>query len=154
MISSDSAKCTLAARLFLRKIEKVPGDFHHAGVFIHDHHAAGPHHCTGFCKRIKINGCIQKIFVKASAGRSTDLDGFEFFVVRNTAAYIKYEGSQRHPHGNFHQTWMNDISHNGKYCGSGTVLRTDASVPGRTMIQYGRNRRQGFDVIDHRRLVP
>ena len=148
MIGSDSAECTLAAGFLLGEIEKIPRNFHHAGILVHDHHAAGSHHGTGLCERIEINGRIQKILAQTAAGRPPDLNRFEFFIIRDAAADVKYQGSQRHPHGYFHQSGMDHVSDNGKNCGSGAVLGADASVPGCAMGQYGRNGSQGFYIVD------
>ncbi len=111
MTGPNPAEGAFPAGLLLGKIEKVACDVHHAAVRIHDHDPPGPHHGTGCCQRIEVDGRIQQGLRQAAARRPPDLNGFEGFLVGNSAADVENQGPQSHPHGYLHQTGMHHIPH-------------------------------------------
>ena len=69
------------------------------------------------------------LFRKASAGRTADLNGFEFLAVFDSAADIVHNLSQGRPHRHFDQSRIDDIACQGKGLCSGAALCTDGFEP-------------------------
>jgi hypothetical protein len=60
---------TLAARFIREKFDEVSGNIHHAGVLIHDDHAAGTHHGACLGEFIKAHFQVQQFLRDAASGR-------------------------------------------------------------------------------------
>ena len=93
----------LAAGFPLGEAHEEPGDFHHAGVLPHDHHAAGADDGVVFLHGVKVQRNVQMFFRQTAAGGAADLHGLEFRAVLQSAAHVEDDLTQGRTHGNFDQ---------------------------------------------------
>src|SRR5207248_2339436 len=88
LLGSFAARKALSAGLFFQELHEIAGEIDHAGVFIHDHHAARAHHRTCRSKSFVIDGKIDHAGRNAAAGGAADLNGFQLFAFGYAAADV------------------------------------------------------------------
>ena len=72
----------LAAGLVAEEIQEILGDIDHAGLLVHDDHAARAHDRAGLGQALVIDGQVEHLLGQAAARRAAGLDGLERLVRR------------------------------------------------------------------------
>jgi hypothetical protein len=90
-LGADSAVGAFSAGFLGCEVKEVSSHIHHTGIFIHDNHTAGSDDGSGFVDFFIVYQGVNQFHGDTSAGRSTHLDGLEFFVVLDAATDVKYD---------------------------------------------------------------
>src|SRR5512139_347120 len=154
MAGTDSAEGALAAGFLLGKVEEIAGHVHHAGIFVHYHHAAGAHHRSRLSQRIKVDWRVEEAFWETAAGGASDLHRLKGLLVGDSAAYVENERPETCSHGNLYKSGVPDVSDHRKNRGTGTARGADGSKPRSTLLDNRGQRRQCLDVVHHGRSTP
>src|SRR5207248_1390216 len=109
---SFAAGNTPAARFVRIEMHDAPRHIHHAGVFVHHHHAAGTHHAASFGDAVVIHGKIDFVGSHQRAGAAAGNHRFQLFAVRNSAGHFIDEFFHVHAKRNFVNAGLVDMSSN------------------------------------------
>ena len=150
-----------AARFLCQEGDEVPGDVHHAGLIVHDDHAARTHHGSRFGQAVEIDRHVEVRFGQTAAGGAARLHGLEFAAARNAAADVEDDLAQRDSHRDFDQAGVVDFSHHRENLGPAAsvpwVVRNIAGAhraePLRSAVDDQRNVGPGLDVVEVGRAV-
>ena len=117
----------LAAGLVFQEVEEVAGDVHHAGVLVHDDHAAGAHHrAQPSVSSSKSTGRSRSCSGMQPPGRPAGLHGLERFLLRDAAADVEDDLAQGHAHRHLDQAGVLHLADQREDLGALAVLRADA----------------------------
>ena len=145
---------TFAAGFFSEKINKIPCNINHAGIFIQNNHSAGTHHGAGLGQFIKPHLQIQLLFGNTSSGRTSCLHCLKFFTSWNAAADFIDNIMQGHAHGYLNKTGIINFPNKGKNLCPLACFCADFIKPVSAIINYKRYIRPCFNIIQNRRLLP
>src|SRR3972149_3018287 len=142
------------ARFVFEELEEVPGYIDHAGIFIHDYQAAGPHDRTDFGELLIINRKTQTRSRDAAAGRPTCLNSFEFLVARDPTADIEHDLPQCNTHRNLNKPRILDLPDHGEHLCALAGLGSDAGEPLAALIEYLGHIGPRLNIVDICRSAP
>ena len=120
---------TFTAGLFTAEVHEETSNLYHAGILTHNNKSAGTDDGSNFLDGIEVKRKIQMIFRQTAAGRTADLDGFEFSAILQAAADIINDLSQRGSEWNLDQTGTVDGAGKRECLGAGAALGADTGVP-------------------------
>src|SRR5260221_1692886 len=129
------------------------GHVHHAGVFVHDHHAAGAHHAANLGDRVVVHCHVDLGSGEQRAGAAAGNHGFEFFAVGYAAGHIVNELFHVHAEWNFVDARLVDVTGDAEQASSAVSRRAAIGVSVAAFANDGRHGAEGFDVIDHGRTA-
>src|SRR5437016_5114848 len=100
------------------KMHDTARHVHHAGVFVHHHHAAGAHHAAGLGNRVVIHWQVDLVGGHQRAGTAAGNDRFQFLAVGNTASHFVDELFHVHAQRNFINAGLVYVSGNAEQPGA------------------------------------
>src|ERR1700722_7274237 len=127
-----------------------PGHVDHAGVFVHDHYAAGTEHGADFGDGIIIHGHVGFRGGEHRARAASGNDRLQFFAVADTAANILDQTLHRKAHRQLVNPGLIDVPGNREHAGSSVFRSAQPGIPFAALEDNGRPRTERFDVVDHR----
>src|SRR6266436_1153077 len=151
--SAFTARNAPAARFVRVKMHDAARHVHHAGVFVHDHHAAGAHHAAGFGDRIVVHGQIDFVGAHQWAGTATRNNGFKLFAVGNAAGHFVDELFHVHAQRNFINAGLVDVAGYAEQARTAIFRSAAIGVSFAAFADDGRNGTESFNVIDDGRAA-
>src|SRR6266849_3196283 len=142
-----------AAGLVRVEMHDAPRHVHHAGVFVHDHHAAGPEHGAGFGDGIVVHGKVDLGRAHQRAGAAAGNHGLELLAAWNAAGDFIDELLHVHAERNFVNAGLIDVAGDAKHARAAVPRRAAAGVFLAALENNGRNSAERFDVINDRRAA-
>ncbi len=124
-----TARQAFAAGLALEEGGVIAGHVHHAGLIVHDNHAAGTHHRAGFCQFVEVHRQVEQAFRNNAAGRTAGLYRLEFTALGNAAADIEDDFAERRAHRDFDQPGIGNVADEREYLGAFAACGTYLAVP-------------------------
>ncbi|VTR63828.1 hypothetical protein DESC_100024 [Desulfosarcina cetonica] len=143
-----------AAGFLAQKVQEGAGHLHHAGVFVQNQHAAGPHGGAETGEGVKIQGRVQEVLGNAAAHGTAEVHRLELLVSRNAAADIEDDLPQRGSHGHFHHGRVLDMAGDRDQLGPFAFLRANAGVPCVALVDDQGHVGPGFHVVQVTGFVP
>ena len=128
-LRSDSARTAFPAGFSLSESHEEFRNIDHTGALVHNNQTAGTDDRIVFLNLVKIKRNVQILFYETSAGRSTDLNTFEFTAALETASDIINDGTECGSHRNFDKTGIVYVTGKCECLGSRASFCTNASVP-------------------------
>ena len=141
-------------KLLPKEIREVLGDVHHARVLVHDDHAAGAHHRTGFRQAVEIDGQVGQRRGDAATGRASGLNGLQGLVVLHSPADVFNNLPQSDAHGDFHQPGVLALTDHREDLGPLAALAPDGGVFLRPHLHDDRHVGPRLDVVQSGRTFP
>ncbi len=119
------ARKALSAGLVLQEVHEVLGHVHHAGVFVHDDHAARSHDGACFHEAVVVDGQVEHPRRDAASGRPARLDGLDLRAARRPAADVVNHLRDLDAERDLHQSGVLDLSHQGEDLGARVSRHAD-----------------------------
>src|SRR6266852_6201113 len=144
---------TPAAGLVRVEMHDAPRHVHHAGVFVHDHHAAGPEHGAGFGDGIVVHGKVDLGRAHQRAGAAAGNHGLELLAAWNAAGDFVDELLHVHAERDFVNAGLIDVAGDAKHARAAVSRCAAAGVFFTALENDGRNGAERLDVIDDGRAA-
>ncbi len=148
-----SAGETFAAGFILQKIHKIFGDVNHAGIFIHNNHAARTHNRAGIGQAFVINGQIKHIGRNTSPGRSACLNRLYLSLAYRAATDIVDNFLDSHSHWYFDKAGILDFANQTEYLRAAIAWGTYIRKLLGSKSEDKRNVRPGLNVVNRCRFA-
>src|SRR6266851_2192660 len=137
-----------AAGLVRVEMHDAAGHVHHAGVFVHNHHAAGAEHGAGLGDGIVVHWNVDLGRAHQRAGAAARNDSFQFLAVGNAAGSFVDELLHVHPERDFVNARLTDVSGNAQHARAAVPGRAAAGVFLAAFENNGRHSAKRFNVVD------
>ncbi len=147
-LRSLAAGEALAARLVLEEAHEVLGDVHHAGVLVHDDHAARTHDRPGLPQAVEVDGKIEALGRYATTRRAAGLHGLDFRPGGGAAADVVDHLAEGHPERHLDQSGVANLADQREDLGAGVTGHADLGVLGGAAIDDDPDIGEGLDVVD------
>src|SRR5208282_109959 len=148
LLGADAAGRAFAAGFIAAKLEEKPGDVHHAGILVHDDHAAGTHDGAELLERLILDRGVEMLRGDDAARGAAGLDGLELFAVGDAAADFVDDVAQRRAKRNFNQPGVLDLAGEREDLGTLGLLGAERGIPRGAPADDGWDGGPGFDVVD------
>src|SRR5713226_3704942 len=135
------------------EMHDAAGHVHHAGVFVHHHHAAGAEHRAGFGDGVVIHGNVDLGRAEERTGTAAGNDRFQLLAPGNAPGCFVDELLHVHPQRNFVNARLVDVAGDAQHTCAAVSGRAAAGVFLAAFENDGRNGAERFDVINDRRAA-
>ncbi len=144
----------LPARFIHQEVYEVLCHIHHARILIHDDHAAGAHYAPYFLQAVVVHGHVYPAHWDAPAGGPPGLNRLQTLVFLDPPSNVIDDLAKGNAHGNFYQTGISYLTHQGEYLGSLTCGGSNITVPFSPTVNDQRHISQSFHIVYDSRLSP
>src|SRR5262249_27492832 len=151
--------CSFAARDapaagFVRvEVHDAARHIHHAGVFVDDHHAAGPEHGAGLGDGVVIHGNVDFVSLEDRTGTAAGDDRLEFLAAANATGDLVDELLHVHTKRDFVDAGLVDMARDAEETRAAISWCAAAGVGFAAFKDNGGDRAQCFHVVDDRRTA-
>ncbi len=149
-----AARYALATRFVHQEGHEIAGNIDHARPFVHDDHAARPHHRSGIGQALEVDWQIQQARRNASAGGPSRLHRLECLPTANPSADVEDQITEGDSHRYLDKPRVVHLPDQRKHRSALTVIRTNTCIPLRTAIDDMRHVCPRLDIVQVCRTVP
>ena len=153
-LTTHSARYALAAGLCRGERQEEFGELNHAGVFIHDDHATGPHHSADVFQGIEVYRDVEMLDRDTTTQRAACLHCLELLTVGDTTADVKDNLTNGDPHRHFNQSRIVNLAGESEDSSTRAALRPNPSEPLRASGDNPWGISIALDVVKISRLAP
>ena len=151
---AEPARCTLAATFLGGEGEEIARQVHHAGVLVHDNHAAAAHDRAMADQLLVINARVEQGGWNTAAAGAAGLHRLDGAAGGAAAAHFVNDLGERDAHRHFDQAAVADFAHDRKHLRAFALLGAQRRERRRAVGDDPGHVGEGLDVVDHRRATP